>query len=171
MPATRGRPEKRRTGARIVVRAGDEVLLQGDTDPGIPGSRFWQTPGGGIDPGESPRDAAVREAYEETGLRVDPDDLLGPVARRVVTHGYSDRILIQEETFFLLRTDRFAPSAAALTPREIERRVEQGWFPLDALPADTWPAELPRIAAWDGGAPLDLGEVEESTVRLSSPPR
>jgi 8-oxo-dGTP pyrophosphatase MutT (NUDIX family) len=31
----------------------------------------WQTVGGAIDPDESPADAAVREAFEETGLEVD----------------------------------------------------------------------------------------------------
>lgn len=29
----------------------------------------WQMPQGGIDPGEAPRDAAVRELYEETNIR------------------------------------------------------------------------------------------------------
>ncbi|MFT3888866.1 MAG: NUDIX domain-containing protein [Arachnia sp.] len=164
---------KRRAAARVVVLAGDEVLLQGDTDPGLPGSRFWQTPGGGIDPGETPTDAAVRETYEETGLRIAPDDLEGPVAHRVVTHGYSDRILVQEETFFLLRVPRFEPVSTALTPREVERKVEAGWFPLDALPDDAWPLELARVAAWRGGPPLELGDAEESTVPVtpSSPQR
>ena len=34
-----------------------------------PGPRNWQFPQGGIDPGESPRDAALRELREETGAR------------------------------------------------------------------------------------------------------
>jgi 8-oxo-dGTP diphosphatase len=37
----------------------------------------WTMPGGGIDPGEDPADAAVREVLEETGYHVDLDGLLG----------------------------------------------------------------------------------------------
>ena len=37
----------------------------------------WSTPGGLIEPDESPSDAAVREAWEETGLLVQPERLLG----------------------------------------------------------------------------------------------
>lgn len=37
----------------------------------------WTMPGGGIDPGEDPADAAVREVFEETGYHVELDGLLG----------------------------------------------------------------------------------------------
>jgi 8-oxo-dGTP pyrophosphatase MutT (NUDIX family) len=37
----------------------------------------WSTPGGLIEPDERPSDAAVREAWEETGLLVRPERLLG----------------------------------------------------------------------------------------------
>ena len=37
----------------------------------------WSTPGGTIEPDESPADAVVREAWEETGLRVEPRRVLG----------------------------------------------------------------------------------------------
>ena len=37
----------------------------------------WSTPGGLIEPDEHPADAAVREAWEETGLLVRPERLLG----------------------------------------------------------------------------------------------
>jgi 8-oxo-dGTP pyrophosphatase MutT (NUDIX family) len=35
----------------------------------------WCFPGGGIEPGETAREGAVRELEEETGIRVAPDDL------------------------------------------------------------------------------------------------
>ncbi|WTA94867.1 NUDIX hydrolase (plasmid) [Streptomyces cyaneofuscatus] len=34
--------------------------------------RGWVAPGGKVDPGETPREAAVREVFEETGLAVEP---------------------------------------------------------------------------------------------------
>lgn len=37
---------------------------------------YWTLPGGGIDFGENPRDAVVREFQEETGLDIRVDDLL-----------------------------------------------------------------------------------------------
>lgn len=38
---------------------------------------FWSLPGGAIDPNEQPADAAVRECFEETGLLVEPQDMIG----------------------------------------------------------------------------------------------
>lgn len=41
------------------------------------GRKNWELPGGGIEPGESPMDGAVREVQEETGLAVAPTELTG----------------------------------------------------------------------------------------------
>jgi 8-oxo-dGTP pyrophosphatase MutT (NUDIX family) len=41
------------------------------------GTGVWQTVGGAIDPGESPDEAALREAREETGLEVELTRLIG----------------------------------------------------------------------------------------------
>nr|WP_231974366.1 NUDIX domain-containing protein [Tessaracoccus timonensis] len=155
---------KRRRATRILVVADDEVLLQEDSDSGIPGSRWWVTPGGGVDSGESLPQAAVRELWEETGLEVAASELRGPVAEREVCHGYSDRILIQHETFFRVDVDRFEPDPAGLTPTERQRMQRQAWFPVDTLPDIVWPARLGELLTWEGGGPLQLGKIEESTV-------
>ena len=49
-----------------------EVLLQKRG-----GSNKWGFPGGAIELGETPQMAAVREAKEETGLDVEPGELIG----------------------------------------------------------------------------------------------
>lgn len=52
-----------------------EVLLHRSSDDGK-----WHTLGGTIEPGEEPADAARREAFEETGLHVVPERLVGVYA-------------------------------------------------------------------------------------------
>lgn len=158
------RPMKRRRGVRIVVLAGDEVLLQQDSDPGVPDSSWWVTPGGGLDEGDDEVSAAVRELWEETGLAVTAAQLQGPIAHRTAIHGYSDRILVQEESFYLIRAKRFEPRAAAPTEGELKRVLGLGWHRVDDLPKPLWPANLAELAAWRGGEPIQLGTMEESTV-------
>lgn len=160
-----------RRGARLVVLADDAVLLIADSDPGVPESRWWVTPGGGIDPGEDVRAAAAREAQEETGLPVDPARLEGPVAVRVAVHGYSDRVLVQHETFFRLRVERFRPDTKAWSASEHRRLQGFKWHPVGELPEQVWPAELGRLIGWRGGEPLELGVADESTVPLTSSER
>ena len=138
------RPWGRRRGARVICTSGGEGLLLCDSDPGVPGSQWWVTPGGGINDGEEPRQAARRELHEETGLLVDAEALIGPVARRLVTHGYSDRVRVQDEWFYRVEVPKFEVVAAALTPGERLRLQGHAWHRLDALPSPVWPAELAR---------------------------
>ncbi len=164
------RPVRRRRTARVLlVDDLERVLLFSDSDPGLPGVHWWITPGGGVEPGESDREGAVREILEETGHVTDTGSLTGPIARRRVRHGYTDVVVDQEEVFFGLRVPPFEVDDAGHTDEERVTMTEHHWWTREEL-ADTtetvWPAEL--LALWDrldAGLPsLDLGTQEESTV-------
>jgi 8-oxo-dGTP pyrophosphatase MutT (NUDIX family) len=58
--------------AGIVRDEGGRLLLVQQRDDDI-----WSTPGGSIEPNETPADAVVREVWEETNLLVRPTRLLG----------------------------------------------------------------------------------------------
>jgi 8-oxo-dGTP diphosphatase len=68
-------PELPLVGVGAVIIEGARVLLVKRAHPPIQGQ--WSIPGGVLEVGEMVREAAVREAREETGLTVEPGDLLG----------------------------------------------------------------------------------------------
>ncbi|HUZ10971.1 MAG TPA: NUDIX hydrolase [Acidimicrobiales bacterium] len=78
MPKTpTGARRRQRVGAYgICVNADDQVLLT-RAAPSLSVAGRWFLPGGGIDHGEDPRQALLREVTEETGLRVEAGALLG----------------------------------------------------------------------------------------------
>lgn len=107
--------------AVLVLDAADRVLL---ARRGIePALGRWDTPGGFLQPYETPEDAAVRELLEEAGVVVAVDEVLGHL------------------------TDSYGPGgdpllACVLTARIVDGRpqpaddvAELRWFALDALPA------------------------------------
>ena len=177
-PAERPR-RPRRTVRVLVVADRDRLLLFSDTDPGLPGSRWWITPGGGIDPGETELEAGVRELREETGLQVHADDLLGPVLERRVVHGYTDVVIDQEDAFYACWVAAFEVSDAGHTEEErITMTAHRWWSRAELAETDEeiWPtvvlevwaeADVRREEAANGQAarpPLDGGSVDESTV-------
>jgi 8-oxo-dGTP diphosphatase len=60
---------KRETGRGLVIDNGRIILMERWRD----GLHYFSVPGGGVESGETPEEAAVRELYEELGIRVSVD--------------------------------------------------------------------------------------------------
>jgi 8-oxo-dGTP pyrophosphatase MutT (NUDIX family) len=88
----------RRQVARVLLFDGqDRLLLFHVRDPAdLTRDAWWYLPGGGMDPGESPEQAARRELFEETGVE---DAEIGPVVleRRGVRFRFGGRHYEQDE--------------------------------------------------------------------------
>jgi len=81
-------PEHPLVGVGAIIIENARVLLVKRAHPPIQGQ--WSVPGGVLEVGELVREAAVREAREETGLIVEPGDLLGVYDR--ILHDREQRV-------------------------------------------------------------------------------
>jgi 8-oxo-dGTP pyrophosphatase MutT (NUDIX family) len=70
---------KFRKSAGVIIKHGDEVLLcKRSPEESLP--NHWSIPAGGIENGESPGQAAIREVFEETNIELSTDlDLVGMI--------------------------------------------------------------------------------------------
>ena len=140
-------PGLRRTSRILLIDADGAALLFFTAAPDS--SRFsrWITPGGGVDPGESHHEAAVRELFEETGLVVDSVgepvwSLDFDVAWDEADHdrGHAE--------YYVVRCERFTPASTNWTAEEHVDVTAHRWFTADELEASGEPfepAELPAL--------------------------
>jgi 8-oxo-dGTP diphosphatase len=111
--------------ARTVILDQDDrvlVLKRADDDDYNPGGP--DLPGGGIEPGETPRQAAIRETLEESGIEL-ADDALREVYRDVQDVPNGNRIRRLTRTFF---------AACVENPKVKLKRDEHkdfDWLPID----------------------------------------
>jgi ADP-ribose pyrophosphatase YjhB (NUDIX family) len=118
-------PESPLIGVGAVIVADGRALLIRRGQPPLLGE--WSLPGGVLECGETVRDAAIREAREETGLVVEVGEMLGVYERVIRSEDARVRyhyVLID----FLCRAvggELKAGSDAA----------EAGWFSREELPA------------------------------------
>lgn len=108
------------------------------------GARLWSLPGGGVEDGEPPGVAAIRETVEETGLRVSIDHLVG-----IYGTGIPARISLCFRVT-LVETGEW------LANDEI---CDRAWFTRDALPAPLSPRMRCRI--------VDTFDGQRGVVRLA----
>ena len=144
-----GRAIVRPTARIVVLDPTGRVLLLGArlTDPAVPPGDvlFWYTPGGGVEDGESLREAAVRELAEEVGLVVAPADLEGPVWLRRHVGVFAGLDIDSRETFFVLRDVVHEVDPSGRTALELLGEEPHRWWSAEELAVsdETFaPAEL-----------------------------
>lgn len=121
-----------RESARVVcIDERDRVLLFKTHFHGRVAPARWLTPGGGIEPGEDAHEAAVRELFEETGLR--DAKLVGPIAHTRVPLPAGHVFDAADMTTFLLRTATFDISRAGWMPDEHDDILDIRWWSADEL--------------------------------------
>jgi 8-oxo-dGTP pyrophosphatase MutT (NUDIX family) len=158
----------RDTARALVLDPEDRLLLIAyeavmDVDPLRPGlRRFWFTPGGGLDPGETHEEALRRELEEEIGVS---DVALGPfIARRETPFLLFRQQRFVRERYYLVRLPGAAIDTARLAETEDNPVLDVRWWPLAELRATTEVIEprgfaelTARIVAGDvPGTPVSL---------------
>jgi 8-oxo-dGTP pyrophosphatase MutT (NUDIX family) len=150
-----------RVSARVLlVDPAQRLLLFEGFDPQVPGESFWFTAGGGLEPGEELLAGAQRELREETGLRLPPERMVGPVWLRRVQFTFEGVEYDSDEWFFLAAlTDAVEVDTAGFT--DLENRSVRGhrWWSIEEMYVTSetvYPLQLtellPRLLAdgWDG---------------------
>ncbi|HUB37380.1 MAG TPA: NUDIX domain-containing protein [Streptosporangiaceae bacterium] len=127
------------TAAGVVLDDDERVLLGRRSDTGI-----WALPGGIIEPGEEPADAAVREIFEETGVIAVPEALAAVTVCDQVTYPNDDIVRYLE----LLFQCRAHGGSARVNDSE---SIEVGWYALAGLP-ELSAGSLKRISQAVSGA-------------------
>ena len=154
-------PKRQRVGAYAVILRGDQILLS-RLAPSISADELWTLPGGGLDHGEDPRNAVVREVREETGLDATVSDLARVYSAHIPS-AWRDGRRVDAHALRIVY-DGWVPVDAP-TPRVLEvdgSTVEAAWHPVagvldgsvpvaplvrEAL-ADHRPAQRQRVAAY-----------------------
>jgi 8-oxo-dGTP diphosphatase len=122
-------------GVRSLVVRGDEVLLIRHRS----GEKPWSLPGGGVDRHERMAEAARREVYEEAGVPVRVDRLLGQY------DAFRGELVNYIAVFVC------TPLGEPDPPRSIEI-AEARYFPLRALPPGADDGTRRRVAEYLAGA-------------------
>jgi 8-oxo-dGTP pyrophosphatase MutT (NUDIX family) len=138
-----------RRAARVLLLDPDgRVLMLHGWDPARPEHTYWFTVGGGVEPGESLLEAAMREAFEETGLRLAAGEFVGPVRTDTVSFPFDGKWFSQEQAFFVARADGTDVDLSRLDEIEQGCIDEARWWSVAALDSTAerfYPPDLPDL--------------------------
>jgi len=117
--------------AALVYDEAGGLLLVRQSDGGV-----WSTPGGVIEPDETPADAVVRETWEETGLWVEPRRIEGVYGGPEFIVRYPNG----DESQYVIITFECAVRAGHLRPDKEETLEARFWMSEEAatLPLASW---------------------------------
>ena len=137
-----------RTAARVILLDDrDRILLfRGIDSTRADATSWWFTPGGGLEPGETMREAALREVFEETGTML--DSVAGPVYEQQIDLVFEGVPLHQREQFFVAHIGQLDVSQVGWTELEKRTMLESRWWTLEMLEATTetvYPAVLAQL--------------------------
>jgi 8-oxo-dGTP pyrophosphatase MutT (NUDIX family) len=158
-----GRPIIERDVVRLVaLDTQDKMLLFHTHDLDNPDlGTWWELPGGGIDPGETYRDAAVRELREETGIIAERSSVGPPAWRRRASFRYRQERRLYNEVIAMIRLPGPGPGIDESQRLDYEKEDYFGycWSPLPEVLASRerfYPGNLPvLLSAFLGGQEID----------------
>ena len=141
------------------------LLLRFHIDAGRPGSGHgWVAPGGGIEDGETPAEAAARELREEIGLCVEPGDLGPQIAETSGCTDLGPEAGLLQDNFFHYRVTSHQVDDRGQQPHERTYGAGHRWWTFGELAASTetvYPVGLAGLLA-----DLLAGRVPDRPVRL-----
>ena len=116
--------EAPRVGVGVLLRRGSDVLLMRRAN--THGAGNWSTPGGHLDPGESPDACAVREVREEVGLAIDGVRFLG----------MTNDVFEEEKRHYITLWMEAEVTVGTASIRAAHEMSELAWFPAASLPSE-----------------------------------
>lgn len=131
--------EVRNSVKLILLNENNELLLMSTDDKGIQGEKgnyngkFWQMVGGKIEEGETLRQAAYRELYEETGLSKDQVEIGKPAWYGEVDLMMHGVLTTVKQSFVPAKTKSINVSLENLTDEEKPVCTKLEWFSLEAI--------------------------------------